>query len=400
MVGTLAEQDRRIYFEYDADFMDAGLELSPFKLPLRLGLIEHTDHAFGPLPGLFDDSLPDGWGLLLMDRHFRRRGFDPASLSALDRLAFLSDRTMGALTYHPPAHEPRDADDGLLDLFKLGRNAEDVLEGDAAEVLPELLRAGGSPGGARPKALAGVQGEQMICGASDLPDPFLGRGGEHWMIKFSARADAGDAGPVEYAYSLMARAAGLDMPPTRLFEVRRGRWVRRYFGVKRFDRAEGNRRKHMHTFANLIHANFRVPSTDYADLFKATRALTRNHRDMLRLFGMMAFNVAAHNRDDHAKNFAFVLDDETGGWSLAPAYDLIHTSGPGGEHTMTLLGEGRRPTGEHCLQLADQFGIKPRESAAIMEQVNSAVGRWAAFADQAGCSRRVTADIGAGLMRV
>lgn len=397
-VGTLAEQGRHTYFEYDAAFLDNGIELSPFKLPAQLGLIEHTDHGFGPLPGVFDDSLPDGWGLLLMDRHFRRQGVDPATLSPLDRLAYLGTRTMGALTYHPHSREQPEHDDQRIDLYGLGRHAEQVLEGDAAEVLPQLLRAGGSPGGARPKVLVGIQGKHIISGEDDLPEGY-----QPWIVKFAAKADARDAGPVEYAYSLMARVAGIDMPPTRLFEVTHGRSVRRYFGVHRFDRprnAAGNRRIHMHTFANLIHANFRIPSTDYADLFKVTQALTRNHADLLRLFRLMLFNIAAHNRDDHAKNFAFILDDTAGEWSLAPAYDLTHSFGPGGEHTTTILGEGRTPTREHCLKLADQFSLKPREINPIIKQVNAAITRWPRFADQAACTKTIAATIGKNIVTI
>ncbi len=389
-VGTLAEQDRRIYFEYDPVFLDTGLQLSPFKLPLRPGLIVHTDLAFGPLPGVFDDSLPDGWGLLLMDRHFRRQGIDPATLSPLDRLAYLGTRTMGALTYHPPREIDRD--DRLIDLHQLGCNAEDFLAGRAAEVLPELMRAGGSPGGARPKVLVGIHDDQIISGEDDLPNGF-----EHWIVKFTAKAEARDAGPVEYAYSLMAQAAGIDMPQTRLFEVRHGRSVRRYFGVQRFDRAQGNRRIHVHTFGNLIHANFRIPSTDYADLFKVTRSLTRNHRDVLRLFRIMVFNIAAHNRDDHAKNFAFTLDGQTGEWSLAPAYDLTYSSGPGGEHTTTVLGEGRHPTRDHCLKLAEQAGIQSRSAGTIIEEATTAIGRWPDFASQAGCTTKIISTIAKAL---
>ena len=388
-VGTLAEQDRRIYFQYDAKFLQTGLELSPFKLPARSGLIEHTELAFGPLPGVFDDSLPDGWGLLLMNRYFRRCGIDPVTLSPLDRLAYLGTRTMGALIYHAPAENQPDYGQELMDLYELGRNAEDVLEGDAAEVLPELMRAGGSPAGARPKVLVGIRGERIISGADDLPEGY-----EAWMVKFAARADARDAGPVEYAYSLMARAAGIDMPPARLFTLKHGGNVRRYFAVRRFDRAEGNRRMHMHTFANLIHTNFRIPATDYADLFKVTHALTRNHADLLRLFRLMVFNVAGHNRDDHAKNFAFVLDDQTGEWSLAPAYDLTCCPGPGGEHTATILGEGQRPTREHCLKLGVQFDLKARETSPIIEQVNSAIARWPDFAGQANCTKKIIASVG------
>jgi len=382
VVGQLAEVDRRIYFEYDAGFLHRGLAISPFRLPPRAGLIEHVDRAFGPLPGLIDDSLPDGWGLLLMDRMFRRRGVDPASVSPLDRLSYLGTRTMGALTYHPAADVEHD--DRLIDLHEIGKNAEQIYAGEAVEVLPQLMRAGGSPGGARPKVLVGFRGDDVISGEEDLPDGY-----EHWIVKFSAKADVRDPGPMEFAYAQMARAAGIDVPETRLFPVARNR---RYFGVRRFDRAAGNRRVHVHTFGNLIHANFRIPSTDYADLLNVTSALTRNHQDVLRVFRLMAFNVAAHNRDDHAKNFAFVMN-EAGEWSLAPAYDLGLAPGPGGEHSMTVLGEGRSPTRQHVLKLAEQSGIRSKVSAAIVEQVNDAVSRWRQFAGDAGCTRSTTATV-------
>lgn len=386
-VGRLAEHDNRTYFEFDPTFLQSGLEISPFKLPAHPGLIEHQDHALGPLPGVFDDSLPDGWGLLLMDRHFRRQGIDPVTLSPLDRLVYLGTRTMGALTYHPPT-EGTDSDDVAIDLYDLGRHAEDVLAGNVSDVLPQLMRAGGSPGGARPKVLVGVQGNDIISGEDDLPE-----GSEPWIVKFSAKADARDAGPVEYAYSLMAKAAGIQMPPTRLFEVKRGRGVRHYFGVRRFDRGQGNRRFHVHTFANLIHVNFRIPSTDYADLFKVTQALTRNHQDLLSLFRLMVFNVATHNRDDHAKNFAFILDDQTSEWALSPAYDLTYSPGPGGEHTTTVHGEGNQPTREHCMKLAKNAGIKTTQAKSILDEVNTAVTSWSKFASEADCSKAITSSI-------
>jgi len=392
-VGILAEQGRRTYFEFDPRFLETGLELSPVKMPARPGLIEHDDPGFGPLPGLFDDSLPDGWGLLLMDRRFRRQGLVPAEVSPLERLACLGRRTMGALTYHP--HESFESVERMINLHVLGRNAEDVFEGDAAEVLPQLHLAGGSPAGARPKVLVGIHGDRMITGEDDLPPGF-----EHWLVKFSARRDAPHAGPVEYAYSLMARAAGIEMMPARLFTVKKGRSTRRWFGVRRFDRAEGNRRFHVHTFANLVHINFRIPSADYADLFKITRALTRNHQDVLRLFRLMAFNIAAGNRDDHAKNFAFLLDHASGEWALSPAYDLTRAPGPGGEHTMTVLGEGRAPGRQHCLALAGKAGLGEREAAAVIGEVNDAVARWPSFADEACCPRSVAASITGAIRRL
>jgi len=388
LVGVLAEVDHRMFFEYDASFVEEEASLSPFKLPLQVGLFEHTDRQFGSLPGLFDDSLPDGWGLLLMDRHFRREGLDPHTLSPLDRLAFLGTRTMGALTYHPPREMEGNRDE--IDLYALGRNAEEVLAGDATEVLPELMRAGGSPQGARPKVLVGVGADRIISGEADLPDGF-----EFWMIKFAARDDVRDAGPIERAYALMADAAGIGMPETRLFEVTQGRDLRRYFGVRRFDRESGGRRIHMHTFANLIHANFRIPSTDYADLLKVTRILTRNHADVLRVFRQMAFNIAAHNRDDHGKNFAFLLP-YGGEWALTPAYDLTFAPGPGGEHTMTVRGEGRHPSREHCMALAGDAGVRGREAESIFDEVNEAVAAWHRFADEACCSKRATSEAAAG----
>ena len=192
-VGQLAEADRNVYFEYSGDLLQRGLHLSPFKLPLRSGLIEHMDRKFAPLPGLFDDALPDGWGLVLMDRVLRQRGLDPMAVSPLDRLSYVGSRAMGALTFHPA--EAVAGEGGLLDLHRLGRNAREVLAGPTAVVLPELARAGGSPGGARPKVLVGIDaGGQMRSGEDDLPPGFA-----HWMVKFTSRDDAPDAGNREPA---------------------------------------------------------------------------------------------------------------------------------------------------------------------------------------------------------
>ncbi len=169
-VGALAEDRGRIYFQYDASFLDRRLELSPFRLPLQPGLIEHRDREFGPLPGLFDDSLPDGWGLLLMDRHFRARGLQSGAITPLDRLAWLGQRTMGALTYHPSSDEAG-VDNRRLDLRDMAHEATAILAGTTQDVLPRLLRAGGSPGGARPKVLVGLRldRDEVISGADEPP---------------------------------------------------------------------------------------------------------------------------------------------------------------------------------------------------------------------------------------
>jgi serine/threonine-protein kinase HipA len=382
VVGQLAEIGPRggqVVFEYDPAFLRDPLWLSPFKLPPESGLVEHRDHAFGPIFGLFDDSLPDGWGLLLMDRFFQQRGSALAEVSVLDRLAYLGTRTMGALTYHPPA-DPAGSSGILLDLHEMARASQQVIAGTAGEVLPLLLRAGGSPGGARPKVLVGVSGDSILSGEDDLPPGYT-----HWIVKFHSRQDSPDAGPGELAYSWMAREAGLAMPPARLFETAEGE---RFFGVERFDR-RGNHRYHVHTFGNLIHANFRIPSCDYRQLLEVTRILTRDHQAVLECYRRMVFNVLTHNRDDHVKNFAFRMADD-GNWELAPAYDLVFAAGPGGEHTLTVAGEGRAPARRHLLQLAAPAGISDHDAESILAGVAAAAARWRVHARQAGVSTKST----------
>ncbi len=375
LVGTLAEQRGQVFFEYDEAFVQTGLNLSPFRLPFNSELFEHMDVKFGPLPGLFDDSLPDGWGLLLMDRHFRKLGLIPQTLSPLDRLSFLGSRTMGALTYFPP-QDLDEIDTEIFQLHDLALQSEKILSGQAMEVLPQLLRAGGSPGGARPKVLVNYapQTGELLSGACDPSDGF-----EPWIVKFPAKSDEPEAGSVEYAYALMAKAAGIEMPEVRLFETAEGD---RFFGCKRFDR-DGLRRIHTHSFGNLIQSNFRIPSNDYEDLLKVTSILTRNQRDVIRAFRQMVFNIIAHNRDDHVKNFAFLLDDDNLDWHLSPAYDLSFSMGPGGEHSMTVAGEGREPNLSQVFELAKKAGLRQKEARSIVEEVSDVVNRWNDFAAEA-----------------
>jgi len=393
-VGSLAHSDNNVYFEYDDSFLDVGWSLSPFRLPPGPRLIKHTKRDFGPLPGLFDDSLPDGWGLLLMDRYFRQQGLDPSKISPLDRLAWLGNRTMGALTYHPPMPED-ESSTSAFDLGEMARQSACILEGSAHDVWPELMRAGGSPGGARPKVLIGYNPttDRVISGADELPPGF-----EAWIVKFTAREDSAEWGAVEYAYSLMASAAGLPMPETRLFATSNGG---RYFGVRRFDRGtipgsenSHNRRYHVHTFGNLIEADFRIPSADYGDLLRATSLLTRNHQDVLRACRSMVFNVLAHNRDDHIKNFAFLFDDTHNEWTLSPAYDVVFSTGPGGEHSMTVAGESRSPSEEQFRQVGEVVGVGGQELETIVAEVRAAVGRWDEFARVAGVGSNVGREIG------
>ncbi len=219
------------------------------------------------------------------------------------------------------------------------------------------------------------------------------------MVKFAAREDSAHAGPVEFAYTEMARDAGIEIPETRLFEVGDGQRVRRYFGVKRFDRREGNRRCHLHTFANLVYVNFRIPTTDYEDLLRVTRALTRSYSEMAKVFRLMVFNVAVHNRDDHGKNFSYRLDHDRKEWCFAPAYDLTFSEGPGGEHSQTVIGEGRNPGREQIMELARRVGMKRSDALGSIDAVNSAVGEWKRISEEAGVPLEKRREIG-GRIRV
>ncbi|MEO8944991.1 MAG: type II toxin-antitoxin system HipA family toxin, partial [Gemmatimonadaceae bacterium] len=370
IVGTLALIDRRIYLEFDSTFLAAPLPLSPIRLTARHGVIAHTDGEYGPVFGVFDDSLPDGWGRLLMDRAFTRMGRTPADLSVLDRLAYIGDRGMGALVYSPEVASSSEHD-LRIDLAELAQQSERIVNGSPEELIPALRIAGGSSGGARPKVLVGLHADgSMIAGTADLPPGY-----RHHLIKFAAASDGVDIGAVEAAYAQMAGAAGITMPPTRLFETRDGR---RYFGVERFDR-NGNTRIHVHTLSGLLHANFRMPVVQYDGLLAATRLVTRDDREVREAFRRMAFNVVAHNRDDHSKNFSYLMD-ERGEWRLSPAYDVVFSSGPNGEHTMDVAGEAQNPTAVDMLRLATQCDVDVRDAVAIIEQVRDAVSRWPEFA--------------------
>jgi serine/threonine-protein kinase HipA len=395
VVGHLLTAQRTIYFQYATPFAALGIELSPFMLPLtRVEPVVEATRTYAGLHGLFNDSLPDGWGMLIMERALRARGIDPTLITPLDRLAYIGSRGMGALTYHPPTHGEDEAA-LALDLSEIAEQSERILAGSAEDILPELVRAAGSAMGARPKVVAGVRADfgALVTGTADLPP-----GHSHWLIKFAAKEDPADVGPIEAAYADMARAAGITVPPTHLFAARDGR---SYFGVERFDRdpAAPARRHHVHTFAGLVHHDHRVPGQDYEDLLKVTRLLTRNHQDVVEAFRRMVFNVLAHNRDDHTKNFAFQMDAD-GTWRLAPAYDVTYSAGPGGEHTLMVAGEGRAPTRAHVDAVAAAASLEGREVRAVLDEVQEAVARWGDFAAHAGVSAASALEVQRRLVAV
>jgi len=374
-VGTLAIKDRKIYFEYDRDFLKTGIEISPYKLPFKEGLHRCDDDTFEGLWGVFNDSLPDGWGRLLMDRHLMRLGINQASLTPLDRLSYIGAYGMGALTYEPV----RETEEVILSdivLDDLAASSQHILEGSSEALVDELLSLNASSAGARPKVMMQMSDNKMeiIHGSQALREGF-----SHWMIKFASSVDSQETGAIEYAYSLMAKEAGLQMPDTALLEGKNGC----YFACERFDRV-GDQRVHMHSVAGLVHSDFRYPSLDYDDLMSLTLHLTKNIQEVEKVFRLACFNLFAHNRDDHAKNFSYMMDDK-GIWRFSPVYDITFSNGPGGEHSMMYLGEGKTPTKEHLLKLAKKHGLKDADETIL--EVKNAIGKWKSFSQMAGVSK-------------
>jgi serine/threonine-protein kinase HipA len=384
-VGRLAWKDRRILFEYDREFIGSSLELSPFKLPLRPGVIVGDPAKLNGLPGMFDDSLPDGWGRLLLDRRIAQEGLEPARLSPLDRLAWVGSRAMGALVYEPElgASAPT-----IVDLREIEKETEQVLRDVEGPDLDRLIMLGGSPQGARPKALVqlGLDGKTILYGAAEIRPGFT-----PYLVKFRAKGDELHAGFLEHVYMKMAAAAGIDVPETRM--LGRTRKHRGCFAARRFDRVD-RRRVHLHTFSGLMNAPHDYASVTYRELLLVTRRLTRDESAVTEMFRRACFNVFAHNRDDHTKNFAFLMDED-GTWRPSPAYDLTLSSGPGGEHTLLIAGEGRNPTAAHLLELAKSVGIKPAKR--VIDEVRSAVARFPAIAEEAGLAKTVRDRVAARL---
>jgi len=370
-VGRMAMRDGVIYFEYDDALIQRGIEISPIRLPLQRGVIEFPRRPFEGLAGVFSDSLPDGWGRLLRDRLLRSQGVFPDSISSLDRLAYVGSSGMGALTYEPDISGLETQE--FIDLDQLAIQTEEVIQGSSEEVLMELVALNGSSAGARPKALIAIDSDrsEIAYGAGETRLGF-----EPWLVKFSNKQDGADAGAIEYVYALMAKEAGLTMPDVHLFSSQKGAG---YFAVKRFDRTGNNRKLHMATVSGLLHSDFRVPALDYEDLLNLVSLITKDIREVEKMYRQAVFNVLANNRDDHAKNFSFLMD-EKGAWTLAPAYDLTFSSGPNGEQSMLVMGEGKNPSIKHLLKLGMEAKLSKKLIDEIIGQTQDALARWSLLA--------------------
>ena len=411
-VGTAAMEpgDPIARFQYSRDILDLGIELSPCVMPLGPGVYRFPDlsvTSFKGLPGLLSDSLPDKFGNKVLAAWLAEENRSPADLNSLDRLAYAGCRGMGALEYRPALLDKEDSSE-QVDVDELARLADDVLrarETARAELSPGLnrysaiLRVGSSAGGARAKALIGwnEQTGEVRSGQVAVPPGF-----SYWLMKFDGLTGNGDKedddkwgyGRVEYSYYLMAKAAGIDMMESRL-------WNRRHFMTRRFDRTDGGGKLHMQTLGALAHMDFNNPLLySYEEAFDVTRRLVPDARACEQLFRRMAFNVLAWNCDDHVKNISYLMDKQ-GVWRLAPAYDECYAYNPGGawtsRHQMSVNGRRDGISEDDLVACGARGNLSARKARRIVGEVREAVMNWKAFAAEAEVREAFVDEISARL---
>ena len=415
LVGAVAlDPTTNFYaFEYAGEWLSRGVELAPLHLPVREGIFvfpELSPKTFHRLPALLADSLPDRFGNALVDAWMEDNGVSKEAVTPLDRLAYAADRATGALTFRPPAGPDAEVLTAvqLADLVTAARAQVSGKVGDAPdahEALRQLIVVGTSAGGARAKAVIAYNPTtgQIRSGQLDMPEGF-----EPWLIKLDGVTGdltretdpftgGGPYGLIEYAYYLMATAAGVNMSQSRLLPE----GPRTHFLTRRFDRTVGNERIHMQSLCAMAHLDFNLVGThSYGTYLRMVRDLGMTDDELQQAFRRIVFNVAAVNRDDHTKNLAFLLA-EGGRWQLSPAYDLTHAHNPSGQwtsnHQMGVNGKFDGIAQDDLSVLADRYQVA--NYRRIMQEVLETVGEWPDFAAQAGVPREVTQSIQADLAK-
>lgn len=361
-VGTLVEQNQEVYFRFEVSYLESELDISPFKLKKTTEILLSPRAPFDGLFGVFNDSIPDGWGRLLLDRKLIESGKNPKEISVLDRLSLLGKNAQGALIYEPVTDDGNPENE-LINLDQIAEESEDLLLTGNASFLDQLYHLGGNSIGARPKIF--VNYNTKLNQYSTVTQ----EGFEPWIIKFPALNDFKDIARIEYAYYKMALACGIEMSESNLFFSEKGKV---FFGTKRFDRI-GNQRLHCHSACGLLHDDFRFSTLDYGHVMDAVNRLENNLTACEKVFRLAVFNVYASNMDDHSKNVAFLMN-ENGKWRLAPAYDLTFSPSPGGYHSLSVANTYHEIDKSDLLKLASYFGIN--KGKEIIEQVKEILSTW------------------------
>lgn len=400
-------------FEYTPEFLGSGIELSPLMMPLHAGVYRFPELAgssFHGLPGLVADSLPDKFGNALIDQWLAQQGRTPQSFDAVERLCYIGRRGMGALEF-APLQGPRDRVARKVEIDALVRLASEILtqreglkqsfdDDEREKALHDILRVGTSAGGARAKAIIAWNPDtnEVRSGQVQAPDGF-----GYWLLKFDGVSGNRDReledpkgfGVIEYAYALMARAAGITMSECRLLEEN----GRRHFMTRRFDRLPDGGKLHMQSLGALAHFDYNLPRAySYEQALQVIRRLGLSMDAIEEQFRRMLFNLVARNQDDHVKNIAFLMNPE-GQWSLAPAYDLCYAYNPGGDwtaqHQMSVNGQREGFTLADLRACAKVAMLRRGRERILLDEVRATVRRWSEFAQAAGLSDRWTAQIAA-----
>ncbi len=366
----LSEKLGRYVFNYDPAFLSSGLELSPYILPLgEETFIADRNNDMYNLHSLFADALPDAWGRKVQDAEFQKIGMH--TVSALERLSFVGDYGMGALQFKPQQSFPSGVQ--AVELAQLRKVSQRIISGDINGIVEQLFRAGGSAGGARPKYLVDMKND-----GSNLIRYTTGELEEGWtpIILKVAEKNGDHWQRIEHCYFKMAEIAGIKIPATWLLTEKGGD---AHFAITRFDIDEYGGRYHTQTFAALLSINFRKAAIDYTRLFRTVAELCLDKEQVTEVYRRMVFNYLGSNKDDHAKNFSFLMD-RTGRWYLSPAYDLAYSPGEQGLHAMAAAGKRRNLKLSEFEEIAGDFDI--REWRTIVNKVKEALGYWRGIANQ------------------
>lgn len=365
LIGRLTMNHMKPVFSYDVNWINDGLPLSPLKMPLEShqskSLYYGQNASAHYLCGLLSDSLPDGWGMLLMDRFFQTKlNKHPSEINVLDRLAYISETAMGALTFEPEHN--LEHTQTIIDLLTLAQENQKVLTGQDSTVLEQLLYIGGSPQGARPKARVYYNQKKQSLSTEKTNEHI-----EPWLIKFPSQREDKSVCLLEYLYANYANKANLQMPEHHYFPINEEYSA---FGVKRFDRNDHNQKIHIHTLSGLLDIDFRIPNFNYMQLLRCVRIMTRSQQQVENAYRQTVFNVIFNNKDDHTKNFSFIMN-EKGKWSLSPAYDITFNTGINGYHQMDICGEAKHPSQQHLLQLAKSANINTKNALSIIDEITT-----------------------------
>lgn len=381
-IARLAMAQGLAHLEWSPEILASKLPISGLNYPPEPGLHAARRREFEGLHGFLADSLPDAWGAFVTRRRLAELGVRMDDLSPLDRLALVGRQGRGAMTFLPETAPEPEVE--TLDLDALAAEALAMLAGDESELAATLATLAKGSGGARPKIHVGFD----EGGGISVTEGEAARGHTAWIVKFAARNDLPDIGPMEAAYAAMAKAAGVQMAEHRLLPAKSGPG---YFATRRFDRPEPGLRLHMVSLGGAIEAPWSQPSS-YDYFLRATLAITRHAGDVAAAFRRMVFNVLSSNRDDHVRQHSYLMD-AAGTWRLAPAYDLTYSVGPGGEHYLDVEGEGRRPTRAQVRALGKRHGFDKAAVDQVVDEVAAAIANWPGFAEDAGVSKASRADI-------